>query len=79
MNLSMVSELPDIITIKEICWYMIISDIFSPFLLMGLQDFRNGKIDTAFIPKHEKELATVSIKLLHLPSRISSFFKFTFL
>lgn len=26
-----------------------------------LQDFKNGKVDTAFIPKHEKELAAVRI------------------
>lgn len=25
------------------------------------QDFRNGKVDTAFIPKHEQELAAVRI------------------
>lgn len=23
------------------------------------QDFKNGKVDTAFIPKHEQELAAV--------------------
>lgn len=26
----------------------------------GLQDFKDGKVDTAFIPKHEEELAAVS-------------------
>lgn len=25
-----------------------------------VQDFKNGKVDTAFIPKHEDELSTVS-------------------
>ena len=25
------------------------------------QDFKDGKVDTAFIPKHEDELAAVSI------------------
>lgn len=42
------------------------------------QDFRNGKIDTAFIPKHEKELAAVSIQLFHLLCNICSFFRFLF-
>ncbi|KAH7674650.1 Acetyl-CoA carboxylase biotin carboxylase protein [Dioscorea alata] len=26
-------------------------------LILDIEDFRNGKVDTAFIPKHEKELA----------------------
>ena len=30
------------------------------------QDFRTGNIDTAFIPKHEKELAEVSMIKFHL-------------
>ncbi|CAL9109493.1 unnamed protein product, partial [Musa acuminata var. zebrina] len=30
-------------------------------MFMETQDFRNGKVDTAFIPKHENELAAVSI------------------
>ena len=30
-----------------------------------LQDFKTGKVDTAFIPKHEEELAAVSYQLLH--------------
>lgn len=30
--------------------------MFSGFLL---QDFKNGNVDTAFIPKHEQELAEV--------------------
>ncbi|KAG6467279.1 hypothetical protein ZIOFF_074889 [Zingiber officinale] len=30
-------------------------------LILDIEDFRNGKVDTAFIPKHENELAAVSI------------------
>lgn len=26
-------------------------------LILNIEDFRNGKVDTAFIPKHEEELA----------------------
>lgn len=28
-------------------------------IFVVFQDFRNGKVDTAFIPKHEEELAMV--------------------
>ena len=31
-----------------------------------MQDFRNGKVDTAFIPKHEQELAEVSENFVSL-------------
>lgn len=34
---------------------------FAWFCDFMLQDFKNGKVDTAFIPKHEKELAAVRI------------------
>ncbi|KAG6673228.1 hypothetical protein I3842_16G100400 [Carya illinoinensis] len=30
-----------------------------PKLILDTEDFRNGKVDTAFIPKHEQELAEV--------------------
>lgn len=33
---------------------------------LDLQDFRDGKVDTAFIPKHEEELAAVSVHLTHI-------------
>jgi acetyl-CoA carboxylase biotin carboxylase subunit len=32
-------------------------------LILDIEDFRNGKVDTAFIPKHEEELKPPSSEL----------------
>lgn len=37
--------------------------------LLTFQDFKNGKVDTAFIPKHEEELKPVSF----LPDSLLSY------
>ncbi|XP_025700758.2 biotin carboxylase 1, chloroplastic [Arachis hypogaea] len=33
-------------------------------LILDIEDFRNGKVDTAFIPKHEEELAMPPVKMV---------------
>ncbi|KAJ4963349.1 hypothetical protein NE237_023288 [Protea cynaroides] len=38
-------------------------------LILDVEDFRNGNVDTAFIPKHEKELAAPQKMVLSTPAK----------
>ncbi|KAK5839939.1 Biotin carboxylase 1, chloroplastic [Gossypium arboreum] len=38
-------------------------------LILDIEDFRNGKVDTAFIPKHEEELAAPQKMLVASPTK----------
>ncbi|KAF8407362.1 hypothetical protein HHK36_006490 [Tetracentron sinense] len=38
-------------------------------LILDIEDFKNGKVDTAFIPKHEKELAEPQKLVLATPAK----------
>ncbi|KAF9615485.1 hypothetical protein IFM89_023854 [Coptis chinensis] len=38
-------------------------------LILEIEDFKNGKVDTAFIPKHEKELAEPQKMVLSTPAK----------
>ncbi|XP_031374626.1 biotin carboxylase 2, chloroplastic [Punica granatum] len=41
-------------------------------LILDIEDFKNGKVDTAFIPKHEEELREPQKMVLSTPKELSS-------